>query len=342
MIPVILSGGGGTRLWPVSTRSVPKQFADLLDESLFVKTLLRLKPLGTPWVVTTEDMQGMTEQALHDVGIFHAMIVLEPQRKNTAPAVALICKQLELSNRQHEVVGIFPSDHVFSDSVAFMEAIKIAEGFALDGNVATLGIKPSFPATGFGYIETKTILSRAGHSAHRAVSFREKPDIKTAIRFLTQQNFFWNAGIFVFRVDTMVELFKTYAPEIWSGMSLLESDLGNISEIYTKLPPISLDYAVMEHIPEHICVPYDKDWNDLGSWDSMMQVIAEEQVGINKFHIESANVRVFTKKEKTYAFVGVNDLIVVDTEDALLIVQAGRSELVKELVEKMAYDRKIL
>ncbi|RYZ90430.1 MAG: mannose-1-phosphate guanylyltransferase/mannose-6-phosphate isomerase, partial [Proteobacteria bacterium] len=159
MTPVILSGGGGSRLWPVSRQSFPKQFCELLDESLFNKTAERLKPFGSPWVITIREMKALTERSLIELGLPTDQMILEPFGKNTAAAVALVCKKFELLGRANEIVGIFPADHLIDDEQKFVEAVFAGEKLADAGHVVTLGVQPSYPATGYGYIETSGALN---------------------------------------------------------------------------------------------------------------------------------------------------------------------------------------
>ncbi|RYZ86358.1 MAG: mannose-1-phosphate guanylyltransferase, partial [Proteobacteria bacterium] len=232
MIPVILSGGSGSRLWPVSRQSYPKQFCELLDESLFNKTIQRLKPLGSPWVITVKEMKILTERSLKDLGVPLDQSIYEPFGRNTAPAVALVCKRIDLLKRANEVVGIFPADHLIDDESKFQSLVKEGEKLAKEGHVVTLGIQPTYPATGYGYIETSGSFGPRVANALKATGFREKPNEPTAREFLERGGFYWNAGMFIFRASTMIELFKKYAPEIWEVIDSLKSDLSNVDEVY--------------------------------------------------------------------------------------------------------------
>lgn len=336
MIPVILSGGSGSRLWPVSRVSYPKQFCELLDESLFTKTLKRLMPLGSPWVITTREMKTLTERALKEAGVSQDQALYEPFGKNTAPAVALLCKRLSQLGKAKEVVGIFPADHLIDDEDKFRKIVKAGESYALQGEVVTLGITPTYPATGYGYIETESTLTNAVSGAVRAIGFREKPNEETAREFLGRGNFFWNAGMFIFRVENMIERFEKYSPEVWDVIDRLALDMSNLDEIYRAVRSISIDYAIMERLASHVSLPCDFTWNDLGSWDSMAEVLGAVSAGSkHNVSIESSGNFVFPYGEKTYGFVGVEDLIVVDTADALLVSKRGETEQVKQLVDKL-------
>jgi mannose-1-phosphate guanylyltransferase/mannose-6-phosphate isomerase len=334
MIPVVLSGGSGTRLWPVSRSAWPKQFCEFLGESLFHKSIARLQPLGTPWTVTTRELKTLTEKTLRDCGIKADRVIYEPLPKNTGPAVAILCKVLSLKGYDDEVVGIFPADQLVGREPAFHSAVRTAEHFARQGEIVTLGIQPTYPATGYGYIETdpQPLAEGTNLPARKALRFREKPDEATAKNFLASGRYFWNAGMFIFRVSRMRELLKQYLPDVYSVAESLRADLSNLDQVYAALRPISIDYGLMEKLPGHITVPCDCDWSDLGTWDSLAQAVPKGAA--REVHVQSDDCFVFPHTpEKSYAFVGVKDLLVVDTADALLIVKRGQSEKVKDVVD---------
>lgn len=365
MVPVILSGGSGSRLWPVSRLAHPKQFSDLLDESLFDKTLKRLAPLGSPWVVTVGEMRTLTERSLklnsHLGGVAFDQVIYEPEGKNTAPAVALLCRRMQMLGRSADVVGIFPADHLISDEAEFHRVVKRGAELAEQGHVVTLGIQPTHAATGYGYIETEVASASARATlatssaaadasmkanaverpvvAVTALGFREKPNEETARQFLQKGGFYWNAGMFIFRVETMIDLFAKLAPDVWQLMQSLREDLGNLEDVYKTVRAISVDYAIMERLTKHMCIPCQFGWSDLGSWDSIAEVLAvAPERKVNSVEVESRDNFVFPHYQKTYGFVGVDDLIVVDTADALLVAKRGETELVKELVDRLKKD----
>lgn len=344
MIPVILSGGSGSRLWPVSRQSFPKQFCELLDESLFTKTVHRMSPFGQPWVITVREMKTLTERALKEVGVSLDQVIYEPTGKNTAPAIALLCRKFELMGQSDQVVGVFPADQLVGNDAAFHESVKLAAKMAESGHVVTIGIRPTYPATGYGYIETTTAMAEG---ALKAVGFREKPNEETARGFISRGTFFWNAGMFIFRISTMIDAFKKYAPEIWAEISKLKADFSNLDEVYASVRAVSIDYAVMERLPSHVTVPYGYEWSDLGSWDSIVDVFNLEGVksplkGAHAILTDSRNCTVVSSSQKSYAFVGMHDLILVDTPDALLVTKRGHSERVKDVVDKVKIESKTL
>ena len=341
-IPVILSGGMGTRLWPVSRASLPKQFCEFLDESLLEKTIKRLMPLGSVWTLTTSELTTLTNRVFSQLGIPKNQILFEPMGKNTAPAIALLCHQMNLSGEKNSVVGIFPADHLVINEKEFQKALKLAALATEKAPVVTLGIQPEYPATGFGYIEVSQdkAMKLENLSAHPVQSFREKPDLKTAEKFVADGDFFWNAGIFVFKVSNMISLFEKLMPELWTEIVKVKKDLSNLTEIYSKLKSVSIDYGIMEKLTDQMCVPCDIGWSDLGSWDDVAR-FGEPPFSLplanfaEAFEHDSKNNFVFSDHKKVVGLVGVEDLIIVDTEDALLVSKRGSSQKVRAIVENL-------
>ena len=212
MIPVILSGGSGTRLWPVSRTKFPKQFNELFSESLQSTTLKRVGKLGKPMIITSQILRDFTEKKAKEAGFPNIDVIFEPYGRNTAPAIAVLCRLLELQGKAQTIVGIFPADHLIDNEDEFLSAIDLAQQSAQRGKVITLGLKPNRPETGYGYIQvaTKPISFNQKLSSFEVVKFHEKPSLETAQQFMSQGSFYWNAGIFVFPVYLMIELFKRY------------------------------------------------------------------------------------------------------------------------------------
>jgi mannose-1-phosphate guanylyltransferase/mannose-6-phosphate isomerase len=334
-IPTILSGGAGTRLWPVSRTKFPKQFCDLFDQSLFRMTLDRLTQLGSPWVVTNESLKILTETVMREAAVPIPQALYEPKANNTAPAIAFLCKVLLQKGEDRAVVGIFPSDHLVEKTENFQAAVKLGIECAAQGQVVTLGIKPTFPATGYGYIEIAPDVFKAGAAGLKAQptrGFREKPNEQTAEDFIQAGNFFWNAGMFIFEVRTMIGHFQKWMPELWSVMEQLKPDLSNLKEVYARCPSQSIDYGIMEKIKEQVCIPCDLGWSDVGSWDE----IAKLQESADSFQVDASGNFVFSRQNKVVGFVDVSNLVVVDTADALLIARKGSTQKVKNLLESVA------
>lgn len=340
MIPVVMSGGSGTRLWPVSRTKYPKQFCALFDESLQTSTLKRLAEFGNPWVLTSQVLRDFTEKKAKEAGFNHVTVLYEPVGKNTAPAIAFLCKVLQMQGKQDEICGVFPADHLIEREDVFAAAVELAEISARESKIVTLGLKPTEPATGYGYIQTtkEPFNYKKQMSSYEVLKFHEKPSYELAKEFLRDGSYYWNAGIFVFPVKLMIQLFEKYQPQIWDVIDTLKSDLSNLKEIYAGLPSISVDYAIMEKLSqdELLCVPCNPKWNDVGSWDAVAEVYeASGRSRGNPIEVNSKNNFVLPLEGKRYAFVGADDLIVVDTEDALLVAKKGDTQDVKMVVDRL-------
>ncbi|WP_413294136.1 mannose-1-phosphate guanylyltransferase/mannose-6-phosphate isomerase [Bdellovibrio sp. HCB185ZH] len=336
MIPVVLSGGSGTRLWPISRAKLPKQFCTIFEQSLHAMTLTRLCKLGEPWVITSQALRDLTIRNLNELSLNPQNLILEPFAKNTAPAIALLTALLLNKGRGEEVVGIFPADHVIENEEVFNASIHFAKEKAVQGKVVTLGISPDSPATGYGYIQSSLEHTdeQGTLRTHSVIKFHEKPSKDRAEQFLQSGGYYWNAGIFVFQVRIMADLFKSLQPEMWALVNSIRDDFSNIVEIYNKVENISIDYAIMEKLfQNHLaCIPCDIGWNDVGSWDAIADVLGGTQTP-QKIEVRSNNNFVQALEGKTYAFVDVDDLVVVDSGDALLISKRGRTQGVKDVVD---------
>ncbi|NUM58633.1 MAG: mannose-1-phosphate guanylyltransferase/mannose-6-phosphate isomerase [Bdellovibrionaceae bacterium] len=349
MIPVILSGGSGTRLWPVSRVKMPKQFCDLFDNSLQNLSLERAEKLGTPLILTNQELKSLTEQNIKKMNS-KAQALYEPMAQNTAPAIAYLCRYLELNGKNQEVISIFPSDHLIENETTFLSVIEQATEEAKKGFVVTLGIKPTFPSTGYGYIQLE---SQKLNAPHKVLRFLEKPALSAATHFVKSGTYFWNAGIFVFKVATMIELFKNLAPNIWkTAETIVNSDFlvsqpyttetntkkidnKNLKNIYNQFPNISIDYAIMEKLsPDKLkCIPCDIGWSDVGSWDAVSSLFKSPHTDFLPVEVMSSNNYIHGLKQKIYATIGIHNLIIVDTADALLISQKGLTQEVKTAVD---------
>lgn len=302
----------------------------------------RLNSLGPLTVIGHRALKALSSKLIQEHNIDGVRFVGEPMGRDTAPAVALACRLFQISGQENEVIGIFPSDHLVRDEKAFLKAVHEAARWAERGSVVTLGIKPNFPATGYGYIQTQRLESQDPLPALPVLKFHEKPNAARAKEYLDTGGFFWNAGIFVFRVQQMVETFKKFQPELWQQISMLKEDLSNIDEVYAKIKPISFDYAIMEKLePTTLkCIPFDPNWNDVGSWDAVAEEALKSNIAATPkneslFLVDSKNNYLHAHEDKIYGFLGVEDLIVVDTPDALLVTKKGRSQDVKQLVDKV-------
>lgn len=344
LLPVIMSGGSGTRLWPISRSKFPKQFANFLGETLHTLTLKRLKKYGSPVIITSENFRDLTELELRKNSVSARKVLYEPEPKNTAAAIALCCRYLEMENALDEVVGVFSSDNIVNDEKTFHQVLDVAFTTAQKNLVVILGIKPSRPETGFGYIQVEGRAVGTG-KATNVIRFHEKPSAEKAEQFLESGDYFWNAGIFVFKVRHMISLFQKLEPELWGALSTLKNDFSNLKEIFSQLKSISVDYAILEKLnsTDLRCITCDIGWSDLGSWDVMLETRKDmglpaksaNNVSEEPLEIQARGNLFYGHADKTYAVASVNDLMVIDSADALLICKRGESQLVKDVVERL-------
>lgn len=358
MLTVILSGGSGSRLWPISRDAYPKQFCEFFDKSFLRDTIDRLQPFGAPQIVTLSSMESLTrtayaraEHVFSDKAVTN-QIILEPMSKNTAPAIALVAYLAQLSGKAEEVLGVFPADHLITRIDYFRAAVIYAEQLAAKNCVVTIGIEPRYAATGYGYLELADNLEekvsekpdeqkQPGEKlkAFSVKNFIEKPDLAHAEQYLQSKKHFWNAGIYFFKVRKIIELFQTYMPDLWKKIETIKPDLSNLNYVYANIVSESIDYGVMEKAKgEIVCIPGDFGWSDVGSWDELAR-LQEENLKLDsqaRVVQNDANENfVYANYNKVIGLSGVDKLIVVDTPDALLITQRGASQDVKKLVELM-------
>ncbi len=337
----ILSGGAGTRLWPVSREKAPKQFYDLGNsgKSLLIDTVERLEKFGELSIITTALLDKGTFGMLQKYGK-SASIIPEPDARNTAPAVALFTA-LCLEKDPNAVVGIFPADHVVKKNSEFEKAVESAVQLASQGNIVTLGIEPSHPSDAYGYIELETKFDTKSLKALKVKRFIEKPSSFRAEELLQTKRVVWNAGIFIFSAKTMAEKLSLHMPELWKLISGIKSDLSNLKDIYPKVPKESIDYGVMEKLSDLYCLPVDIGWSDLGSWEEISKngIKAADVIEVDGHQNFYQGV---PKTKKKAAFVGVNDIVAVDTPDALLIVKKGYGQKVRDVVQIMKSKHPLL
>ena len=328
MIPVILSGGSGTRLWPISRTKLPKQFCEIFEKSLMDLTLERVKSMETPWILTGIALSPLTEQLRRDHSIPADQIIYEPMAKNTAPAIALLTKILANQGLSEKIVCVLPADHLIENIPAFLNSLHQAQELASSSQVVTLGIQAQSPNTGYGYIQKDP-------NSTQVLKFHEKPDLKTAQKFISSGNFYWNAGIFIFKVSTMLRQFEKLQPTMWAKIQTLKSDLSNITDVYKQIESISFDYAILEKMSssELACIPCDCSWNDVGSWESVAESLKSIVSPQLCYEENSVDNFIFLVPRKHYALLGVQNLMVLDTPDALLISQKGEGQKVKNVVE---------
>jgi len=330
---VILSGGSGTRLWPLSTREDPKQFLELLGEPLFEATLGRVGELGlgdAVTVVTGRDQIAAVEKSLDRKEIGTATILVEPSGRNTAPAVVAAA----LTADNDDVLLVLPSDHLITDIPAFGAAVAEAVELARDGALVTFGIEPSRPETGYGYIEKGEPVG----SGFRVDRFKEKPDEDEAARLAADGAHLWNSGMFVFGAGQILSEARRQAPEIVTGVKeALPAERTGTIELepgFSEVPSISIDHALMEKAENAVVIPLEAGWSDVGSWHSVWELSDRDENGnsllgdVVALDVADSYVR---SESKTVAIAGLTGLVVIVTRDAVLIVSKEKAQLVRDL-----------
>jgi mannose-1-phosphate guanylyltransferase/mannose-6-phosphate isomerase len=342
MTPVILSGGSGTRLWPVSRKKFPKQFCEIFEDSLQNLTLKRLARLGRPSIVTNRELKELTEMNVKKSGVMVDRLIYEPLARNTAPAVLVSCWLMAKNGLQEECVGFFPADHLIRDEDEFISASNLGEAQARSGRIVIMGVRPTYPETGYGYIQrTKKKLSE-DYQVYGVVKFHEKPILERAKQFLSTPDYLWNAGIFIGQVGSFLKAFERHQPKMYQQVQLLKKDLSNLEEVYQGFENLSVDVAVLEKLQEdELCViPVDLGWNDVGSWDAVAAHYRAMGMSHKGSHVTSTEQShdnfVFSQTGRAVTFVDVHNLIVVDTPDGLLISAKGSSQNVRTIVEKLS------
>jgi mannose-1-phosphate guanylyltransferase / mannose-6-phosphate isomerase len=355
--PVLLSGGSGTRLWPLSREAYPKQFLPLVGEDTMLQaTWRRVAPLSTaaPLVVANEEHRFLVAEQLRLIGVNQARIVLEPFGRNTAPAIA-VAALIACADPLHDddpILLVLPSDHVVRDTDAFQAAVRAARPAAHNGALVTFGIVPNAPETGFGYIQADTAFDPGG--VRKVLRFVEKPDAETAQRYLDDGGYYWNSGMFLFRASRFLQELGKYRPDILDAARAacghLEHDafardsefLRLDREAFAASPSESIDYAVMEKTDAAMVLPVDIGWNDVGSWSALWDVSEQDGDG-NAHHgdviaVDSRNTYAYSRR--LVALVGVDDVIVVETDDAVLVAAKDKVQEVKQVVARLKADQR--
>ncbi len=338
---VILSGGSGARLWPVSRLSHPKPFMKLADgQTLIQKTYLRAKTLSTDILtVTNRDYYFMSRDVLELVNI-PSTFLLEPFSRNTAPAIALAAKMIESTKGSEATVLVLAADHLIHDQFNFASAVAKASKLAEQDYLVTFGIVPTAPETGFGYIERGESLELGD----RVARFVEKPDVEMAKNFISSGKYLWNSGILCFKAGLLLDELDKHAPEVSKSLNTCWAEIHSLQDAqmveikakdFTSVPDISIDYAVMERSDKVAVIPSDFGWSDIGSWNSIRDLV-EPDASLNRavgevIFIDSSNTFV-QSENRLVATVGINDLMIIDTPDALLVTHQEKSQNVKKVV----------
>ena len=349
--PVLLSGGSGTRLWPLSREAYPKQFLALAgDDTMLQATWLRVAGLADaahtlrpPIVVAGEDHRFLVAEQLRQIGAPTPAILLEPVGRNTAPAIAAAAMQA-LRDGDDPLLLVLPSDHVVRDAAAFRAAVEAAMPAAASGALVTFGIVPDAPETGFGYIE-----AAPGDGVRKVLRFVEKPDAATAQGYLDAGGYYWNSGMFLLSASRYLEELAKFRPDIIAGTRAAfdgaqrDGDFIRLDKTaFAACPADSIDYAVMEKTDAAMVLPVDIGWNDVGSWSALWEVSEQDGNG-NAHHgdviaIDSRNTYAYARR--LVALVGVEDLVVVETDDAMLVAHKDRVQQVKDVVARLKSDRR--
>ena len=349
--PVLLSGGSGTRLWPLSREAYPKQFLPLVgDDTMLQATWRRVAALclRAPLVVANEEHRFLVAEQLRVIGAPTPRIVLEPVGRNTAPAIAAAALIARLDGGD-PLLLVLPSDHVVRDDAAFRAAVIAAAPAADTGALVTFGIVPQAPETGFGYIQAD-----AGEGVRKVLRFVEKPDAATAQRYLDDGGYYWNSGMFLFRASRYLEELGKYRPDILAAARAACAHLdrdGQLHDIeflrldreaFAASPSESIDYAVMENTDAAMVLPVDIGWNDVGSWSALWEVSEQDADG-NAHHgdviaVDTRNSYAYARR--LVALVGVDDLIVVETDDAILVAAKDKVQQVKEVVARLKAEQR--
>ena len=340
---VILAGGSGTRLWPLSRQQLPKQFLNLDgDESLLEATISRLSPL-----IERDDVWVISNEA-HASGEAYAILqnlhtVLEPCGRNTAPAIALAASLLMENMQSDPIMLVLPADHLIRDVGAFHNALNTAVDAAKQGSLVTFGIKPEHPETGFGYIQADAEQVLGG--VHRVKRFVEKPDVKTAQSYLDSGDYYWNSGMFVWRASALLEEVEKYLPEVSEVLNSMQQAWKQgdpwqevVRHQFSSMPDVSIDYGVMEKSERVALVPCDIAWSDVGSWDAVYDISEKDRAGNavegDVIQVGCSN-SLLRSQTRLIAAAGLEDVIAVETPDAILLLKRGESQYVRDLVGKI-------
>ena len=351
LIPVIMSGGSGSRLWPQSRSLYPKQFLPLVDENTMLQnTIARLEGLesvASPVVIANEEHRFLVAEQLRQMGKSAEAIILEPVGRNTAPAVALaalkVTSEQECSESDEPILLVLAADHVIQDREAFHQAIATALPSAQNGKLVTFGIVPTSPETGYGYIQAEK--QTDGGVVMPVNQFVEKPDLATAEQYVASGNYFWNSGMFMFKASRYLEELNQFRPDILSAchkaMAVQNADMDFVrldEEAFKACPDDSIDYAVMEKTADAVVVPLDAGWSDVGSWSSLADISTKDAQGnstIGDILLHDTHNTYVRSDKKLIATVGVENLVITETDDAILVAHKDKVQDVKKVVEKL-------
>ncbi|NKB54538.1 MAG: mannose-1-phosphate guanylyltransferase/mannose-6-phosphate isomerase [Rhizobiaceae bacterium] len=347
--PVILCGGSGTRLWPLSRKSYPKQFAPLMEEqSLFQASAERLsgEEYSPPLILTNSDFRFIVTEQLTASGIDPGTIIIEPEGRNTAPAILAAALQLQ-SNDPNSIMLVAPSDHVVPNPAAFRKAVDHGLSAAKSGKIVTFGITPTHPDTGYGYLELSTSSTSEDNAPVPLTRFVEKPDAERAQDMLDAGNFMWNAGIFLFSTKAIIDAFDVHCPgmiaPVSAAVSGAQPDLGFLRlapEPWAEAESISIDYAVMEKADNLAVVPFSQGWSDLGGWDAVWRESPKDDAGVATFGqataIDCSDTLLRSEDDGLQVVgLGLKNIVAIAMPDAVLVADAARAQDVKKVVDTL-------
>ena len=355
IIPIILCGGTGSRLWPLSRASFPKQFLEINKEesiSFFQRTIIRIKKyekIGNPIVICNEEHRFLVAEQLRKINIKPEAILLEPVGKNTAPAIAVACLKA-IENHLDPCLLVLPADHIIEDINNFIKVIDKAFDEVKRGKLITFGITPSKPETGFGYIESEKELDDYNLKGEKIINFIEKPDLEKAKKLVCDKRFSWNSGIFFFKAEVFLQEILKYKANIYElcKKSLLSKTLDLDfqrldANSFTLCEDISIDKAIMEKTNLGMVFPLKAGWNDIGSWYSMWEVSNKDKAGnsiIGKVMTDNVKNSYLRSENRLIVALGIEEIIIVETIDAVLIAKKDQTQFVKNIVRKLEIEKK--
>ncbi len=339
---LIMAGGGGTRLWPLSRRDRPKQALPLTeDRTMFQVTVERLRDLFSPdriFVVTGRDLAGPLHQSAPH--LLAENFIIEPEGRDSGPAAGL--GTFHIAQRDPDaVIAVLSADHHIAHEKRFLDSLRCAHDVARQGRIVTLGIKPSFPATGFGYIQRGNAIETCGEfTVYESRRFTEKPDEATASAFLSSGMYSWNAGMFIWHAPQVLAEFERQQPEMYAILKQSAAEPGRLADLWNGIKKISLDYAIMEGAQHVAVIPVDIGWSDVGTWAALFEVLARDENGNARRgkmdgHIQIDTHETLIVSDRMVVTIGVDNLVIVDTDDVILVCHRDRAQDVRDVVQRL-------
>ena len=354
IIPIILAGGTGTRLWPTSRRSFPKQFLNLLQDDEYTmlqktyKRLENLEEISKPIVICNEEHRFIVAHQMKEINIVPLEIILEPKGRNTTPAITIAAlKALDIFKNKNidPILLILPSDHSIKNIASFCDAIKNSINLALKDNLIVFGVPPSYPSSGYGYIKSEDVLDQNKYTISKVDQFIEKPDVKTARLLIKDKKYSWNSGMFVFKASSIIQELKSFTPLIVhncaKSLEKSKKDLDFLRlepDSFLKCDEISIDVSVFEKTSKAFVIPLNCGWDDVGSWESLWKVVEKDLDGNSTFGkvlIKNTKNSLIKSESKLVVSIGLENVLVVETRDSVLVAKKDCSQSLKEIVSLM-------